>query len=114
MQIDNMDPRTDFVQCVNCFVWQVAIGNIAFGQTHTGGNCFIGVAHAVVIFVALLDIVEDLNGFVYGSRLDDDFLKATLQSTVFFNVLTVFIECGSANCLHFASGKCWLEHIRSV
>ena len=92
----------------------MTIGDVTLGQAYASCNGFVGVAHAVVIFVALLDVVEDLNGFVYGSRLDDDFLKATLQSTVFFDVLAVFIEGGGANGLHFASGECWLEHIGRV
>ena len=45
-----------------------------------------------MILVAGFDIVQDFDRFIERSRFDQYFLEASFQSTVFLDILPVFVE----------------------
>ena len=84
--------------------------------THFDGsdNSIVGELHTMMFFVTSSEPFEDFNGLIFCGRFYDDFLKTTSQSIVFFDVLSIFVECGSTDALNFASGKSRLQYVGSV
>ena len=56
----NVHTRTGFVQSINGFVGEAAFSDISIGQAHTGSNGFGCVTHIVMIFVSVLNILQNL------------------------------------------------------
>ena len=105
---------TGFIQCVDCFVREVAVADITFCQLHTSLQGFGRIDHIVVFFVAGLDILQDLQSLFRCCRIDDHFLETTFQSSVFLDILTMFIECRSTDTLYFSTGQGRLQHIGGI
>ena len=68
----------------------------------------------MVVFVFLLDVLEDGEGLLRGSGLDKYLLEAALKGSVFFYILAVFVEGGGADALDFAACKGGLEHVGGI
>ena len=67
-----------------------------------------------MLLVLLLKATQNRNG-VFNRRLRDKYgLETTCKSSVFLDVLAVFIQRSSTNCTEFATGKCWLQDVSSV
>ena len=67
-----------------------------------------------MLFVFLFDILQNLKCFLRCSRFHNNFLETSLQSTVFFNILTVFVESGCTDTLNFTTCQCWFQHIGGI
>jgi hypothetical protein len=68
----------------------------------------------VELLVLGFDIDEDVHGFVGGRRVDHDFLEAAVEGAVFFDMLAVFIQGGSADALQFAACQGRFEDVGGV
>jgi hypothetical protein len=68
----------------------------------------------VVLFVAILDVLEDLDGLLRGGGVDDDLLKAPVERAVLLDVLPILVERRGADALDFATSKGGLEHVRGI
>ncbi len=110
----NVHTGSSFVQCVDGLVRQEAIGYVAICQAYAGINGIRGVEHIVVLLVALLDVVQDLDRFFDRGRLDHHLLEAAFQCAILFYVLSVFVQGRGANALDLSAGKRWLEHIARI
>ena len=68
----------------------------------------------MVLFVFVLDVVEDVKGLFGRGGLEDDFLETTFQRTILFDVLAVFVQRGGADTLQFATGQCGFEEVGGI
>ena len=76
--VGDVHPRSGFVQCVDGFVGEVAIADVALGQFDARLECGVGVDHIVVLLVAPLDVLEDLECLLGRRRVDDHLLETAL------------------------------------
>ncbi len=106
-----MNPRAGFVQCIYCLVRQIPVGNVACRQLNTGINRFGRVYHIVMIFISAFDIFQNFNGLLNCCGFNQNFLKASLQCTVFFNMLAVLVKRCCANALNFTACQSRFQHI---
>ena len=67
-----------------------------------------------MLFVLVLNVVEDLNGFLNRRGFDQYLLETTLQRAVLFNVLTVFVQSRRTDALNLTACKCRLKHVGCV
>ena len=102
------------VDQVDRFVGQKAVGNVAMRKSRCGNNGRVLDADAVMHFVLFLQPAEDGDG-VFDIRLAHEHdLKAAFERGVFFDVLAIFIERGSADGAQLSAGKRGFQHIRGV
>lgn len=64
-----------------------------------------------MILVAGFDIVQDFDRFIERSRFDQYFLEASFQSTVFLDILPVFVEGRRPDTLNLPSRQRRFQHI---
>ena len=114
VDVGQVHAATHLIQGVNRFVGKVAVGDVTAREGHAGTDGFFRVGHAVMLFVLVLDVVQDLHGFFDRGRLHHDLLEPTFQRAVLFNVLTVFVEGGGSNALDFATSEGGLEHVGRI
>ena len=110
----NLDLGGGFVDQINRLVRQETVGDVAVAQLGRRHDGRIGDVHTVVDFVFFLQTAQDGDGGFHRRLADQDFLEATLQSGVLFDVLAVFIERGRPHTMQLASGQCGLEHVAGV
>ena len=103
-----------FVDQVDGFVGQEAVGDVALRELGGGDQGGIFDLHIVVGFVAGLEAAEDGDGVVDGGLADVDGLEAAFQGGIFFDVLAVFVERGRADAAEFAAGQRGLEQVGGV
>ena len=99
-----MYPGTGLVHNINGFVRKKAVGDIAFGKLYGFFDSIFGIVHMVMRLIFRLDIVENLYGLINRSGLDHNFLEPPVESSVFFNKLTIFVERGCSDTLQLAPG----------
>ena len=91
-----------FVDHVNRFVRQFAVGHISGRQLNSGADGVIGIAEAMKVFESRLETRQDFHG-VFDVRLDDiNLAKAARQGAVFFKMLLVLFEGRRAHAADFA------------
>ena len=81
------------------------------GGCHQGR---IGDIHAVVHLVAFLQTAKDSDGVLNRGLADEYFLETTLQRRVFFHVLPVLIQRGSADAVQLTPRQGGFEHIAGI
>src|SRR5205823_4388446 len=107
-------PRARFVDHVDRFIGQEAIGDVALRQLGGFGQRIIGNDDAVMILVALAQTLEDLDRLVDGRWIDNHGLEAPLQRAVLLDVLAVFVERRRADALQLAARERRLQHVGRV
>ena len=112
--IGDVHAAAGLVESVDSLIGEVAVGNIAFGQLHAGFESTIGVIHIVVSLILRFYVVEDFQGFLSRSGFYHNFLEATFESAVLFDVLAVFIKSCGADTLYLAPCESRLQHIGSI
>ena len=103
--------RTGFIDQVDGLVGQATVLNVPGRQFGGGLDGTVGDGHAMVVFVAFAQSLEDFDGFGDGRLVHLNRLESTFQRGVLFDVLAVFVGGGGANGLEFASGEHRLEHV---
>ena len=111
MDIGDMYPWTGLIHRIDRFVRQRPVGNITRRQLDTGLDRLIGITDVVMILVAGFDIVQDFDRFIERSRFDQYFLEASFQSTVFLDILPVFVEGRRPDTLNLPSRQRRFQHI---
>ena len=99
---------------VNCFIRQVAVGNVTAGIEHGRPQGVVGIGDGMELFVAVLDAKQDLNGVVLVRRRHLDGLEAPFKRSVSLNRFTKFRRRRGADALNLAAGKRRLEDIGRV
>ena len=105
---------THFVECVDGLVGEETVVDVSVCQFDTRQNGILGIAHMVVLFVAVLDVMENLDGVLHIGRLHDDFLETAFQGTVLFNGIAVFIEGGGTDALYGTTCQCRLQDVCGI
>ena len=65
-------------------------------------------------FIAFLETAEDGDGILHAWLFDHDWLEASLEGGVLFDVFAIFVERRGADGVQFAASELWFEHIGSV
>ena len=68
----------------------------------------------MVLFIPVAESMDDMDRFVHARRLDIDGLEASLQRTVFFDMLSVFIQRCGADTLDFAARERRFQHVGRI
>ena len=110
----DFDARRGFVNQVNRFVRQKAVGDVAVGQSGRRDNRRIGDFHAVMHFVFLLQAAQNRDGGLHARLVYHDFLETALQRGVFFQRLAVFVQRGCADTVQITARQCRFEHIARI
>ena len=114
VDVGEVDPAAHFVECVDGLVWQVTVGDVATCQLHARFDGLLRVLDAVVLFVLVLDVVQDLNRFLNAGGLHHHLLESPLQCPVLLDVLAVFVQGCRADALNFAPCQGRFEHVGRV
>ena len=114
LHVVDVRARTCLVECVDGFVGELTVGYISVGERHAGFYGFVGVAHAVMLLVFALDVVQYGKRFVGRGRLHDNLLETAFESAIFFDVLAILVECGGTDALYLAAGESRLEQVGGI
>ena len=106
-----MHTGAGFIHYIDRLVWKKTVGDIAITQLNSEFDTLIRVPHIVMLFIFILDVVEDGDRFFRSRGINNDLLETPVESTIFLDVLTIFIKCCGTNTLYFATRKGGLEHI---
>ena len=68
----------------------------------------------MVSFIFISDALEYLNGLLTARLADKNRLETTLESSILFNVLSVFLNCRCTDDLHLSPCKSRLENVGCV
>ena len=68
----------------------------------------------MMLFVFLLDVMQNLQRLFGSSRFYDDLLESTLQCTILFNTLAIFVEGGGSDALDEATCQSWFHDVGSI
>ena len=99
VDVIQMHPRTHFVHRINGLIGKVSVCDISCSQIHARVYGLTCICNTVMLFVLVLDIVQNLNRLFDGGRLYQHLLKTTLQCSILFDVLSVFVQRRSSNAL---------------
>ena len=80
-----LDSRAGFVDYVDGFVRQKAIGNVTAGLQHGRFQSAFAVTHLMKTFVALAHAFENLDRLILGRRRHFDGLEASLERAILFD-----------------------------
>ena len=109
-----MNLRAHFVHRVDGFVGHEAVVDIAVCQFDTGRQRVVCITDVVVVFVAVFDVVQNLQRLLVGGRLHLHLLEATLQCAVFLDRVAVFVECRCTDTLHRSACQCGFHDVGSI
>ena len=107
-------PRAGLVDEVDRLVGQVPVGDVPVGEVGRRDQRLVGDGHTMVLFVAIAQTLEDLDGVWHGRLFDNDLLEPTLECRVLLEVLAILVEGGGTDGLKLASGEHGLEDRGSV
>ena len=110
----HFDAAGGFVNQINRFVGQEAVGDVAVAQLCGGNDGGVGNVDAVVDFVAFLQTAQDGNGVFHAGFADQYFLEAAFECRIFFDVLAVFVQSGRADTVQFAARQSRFQHIARI
>ena len=110
----HFDAAGRFVNQINRFVGQKAVGDVAVAQFGGGDNRRVGDVDAVMDFVTLLQTAQNRNRVFHAGFAHQYFLETALQRGIFFDVLAVFVERGRADAVQLAARQRRFEHIARV
>ena len=110
----HLDLGGGFVDQVDGLVRQEAVSDVTVRKLGGGNNRRVGNLDAVVHFVAFLQTAQNGDGRFDRRFFDHHLLETTLEGSVFFDVLAVFIQRGGADAVQFATRQRGLQHIPCV
>jgi hypothetical protein len=105
---------TGFVQQIKRLVRQVALRQPADGKAHGSFQCILGDEHAVMGFIALFDVPQDLQRLPRRELWHPYWLEAALQGSILRDVLPVLLGRGRADDPQVAPRQGRLEDVARV
>ena len=105
---------TYLVQRINGLVREETVVDIPVCQSDTRRDSLLTVVHMMMLFVTLLDIMQDIECLLSIGGLNDNLLEASLQGTVFLNGVTILIQCRCTNTLYSATCQGGFHDIGSI
>ena len=100
-----IDIGTGFVQQVDGLIRQEAVGDIPLRQHNTLTGNFGRNGDAVIFGIGFGNALQNLAGFFQGGFRHGNRLKTPLQSSVLFDILSVFGMGGGTDDLNIPPGK---------
>ena len=97
--------RAGLIEHVDRLVGQEPVLNIAAREGDGGLDCGVGVAHVMVLLVAVLEACDDLEGVLDRRLPDIHRLEAALEGSVLLDVFAVLLGSGRADDLDLAARK---------
>ena len=108
------DQRTRFIHQIDCLVRKETVGKITIRKHRRADQCSIHDFDAVIDLIPLFQPTQNGYGILYGRLFYQHRLETPLQRGIFFNILTVFIQSGSADAMQFPPRQHGLEHIAGI
>ena len=68
----------------------------------------------MMLFVFLLDVMQNLQRLFCRSRFYDDLLESAFQSTILFYTLAIFVEGGGSDALDESTCQSWFHDVGSI
>ena len=102
------------VDQVDGLVGQTAFGQVALGEADSGFDGLVADRDSVVRFVARPERVQDGDGVIGRGLVEVDGRETSLEGGVFLDVAAVFVQCGRADDVQFASSEGRFEHVGGV
>ena len=106
--------RRSFVNQVDRFVGQEAVGDVAVRQSRRRYDGRILNADAVMHLVTLFQATQNGNRVFHIGLAHENDLETTFKRRIFLDVLAVFVQRGGPDGTQFAASQGRLEHIGSV
>ena len=113
-QATNTQTSAGFINQINRLIWQMTVLNIACRQFRSGLQSLIRNSYTMMILIVLTQSLENFNRIGNTWLINLDRLETSFQSSIFFNVLTIFIRSCSPNGLQLTTRKHRLEHVGSA
>ena len=95
--------RPRLVEQIDRLVRQAAVADVALRQVHGRLERLVGVDHLMVLGVAILDALEDLDGILDLGFFHEHRLETPLQGGVALDVLAKLVEGGSTDTLQLTA-----------
>ena len=105
---------TNFIHDIYRLVWEKAVCDIAFCQFDTCLKSLITECHTMMLLITILDISKNCQSLFCCSRLYDDLLKSSLQGSVFFDTVCIFLKGRSTYALNCTTSQSWLQNIGRI
>ena len=106
--------RPGFVDQVDRFVRQKAVGNVTVRMRHREADALVGVSDGMKLLVPVFDPKKNLGGVGLIRRRNFHCLEAALQRAIFLDGLAILARRGSANALNFAARQSRLQNVGRV
>ena len=106
--------RTCLVERVDGLIRHKAVGNVAVCQFDTSCQRLVSIGNVVMLLVAALYVVQNLQRFLVGCWFYLYLLETALKRTILLYTLAIFVECCSTNALYCASSQCWFHNVGSI
>ena len=114
LRITKMYARAHLVHRVNRLVGHEAVVDVAVCQFDTRCQCVIRIGDVMVVLIAVLDVMENLQCLVVGGRLHLHLLEASLQGTVLLYGVAVLVERGRSDALNDATCQCGFHDVGGI
>src|SRR5690606_11937091 len=99
----NAESTGGLIHQVDGLVRKKAVGDVAVRKFHRSNDGRISDPDPMMDFVFFFKPAKNGDGIRHTGLTDEDRLKTSLQSLVFLNVLSVFIQGGGANTTQLSS-----------
>ena len=109
-----MYARACFVHRVNSLIGHETVVDVSGCQFDTSLDGFVSIRHMVVILIAALDVLQNLQRLVVGGWLYLYLLESALQGTVFLNRVAVLVECGGADALYGTTSQGRFQNVGRI
>ena len=110
----HFDAAGSFVNQINCFIRQEAVGNVTVAQLRCGNDSRVGNIDTVVDFITLLQTAQNSDGIFHTWLANQYFLEAAFECRIFLDVLTVFIQSSRTDTVQFATRQSRFQHIARI
>lgn len=92
----------------------ILTSDVAVGKPSGCYNASVLDCGAVVLFVSLLESLQNDNGRQQARFLDENLLEPPLERSVLLNVTAVFVKCGGADTADATASQRRLQHVGAV
>ncbi len=103
-----------FVNQVDGFVGQKAVGDIAMRKSRGRDDGRIFDAHAVMHFILFFQPAQNRNRVFHVRLAHENDLEAAFERRIFLDVLAIFVERGGADGAQLSASQRRLQHVRGV
>ena len=109
-----MYARTCFVHRVYRLVWHETVADVAGCQFDTCFQCIVGICHVVMILVATLHILQNLQRLLIGCGFHHHLLETALQCSVLLDGVAVFVQRRGSDTLYGSARQCRLQDVCGI